>query len=154
MRTSKPSRQSAPEPLTDAEFVQHIRAAFTALNSSLQDAARYDPNYAFLNGARYNLTLSSDTTTSRRGAGYLEDRRERRTYAINVCFGSNCDVQLRREFFEDVSASEVRVKTLSLPSLLRGFLDFKKGLKISTSQVSVPVGVLEAHSTQLQVHHR
>ncbi len=132
MRITRTVRQAAPEPLNDAERSQHIRAAYSALNQVLLTASRVQADFSFQGGPRYTLTM--DDESSPRGAGTLLDRRANRTYELRICFGSTVsDVQLRREFFEDIDDSMVRVKALSTQSLFRNFLEFLKSAKSSDS---------------------
>ena len=144
MRSIKTVRQPAPAPLNEEERSQHIRAAYASLNSILLTASRHDASFAFLQGARYVLTLNEDSAV--RGMGTLLDRRENRSYEIKICFGSSVsDVQLRREFFEDINDFDVRVKQLSQPSLFRNFLEFLKNMQSSDSMSYRTFGTTSNH---------
>jgi hypothetical protein len=144
MRNTRSIRTPAPARLTDDEIAQHIKAAYSAINATLFNASRADAaNFGFQQGARYVLSLNADSAI--RGTGTLLDRRENRSHQIKVCFGSSVsDVQLFREYFEDVDNSNhspVRVKSLSQPSLFRSFLAFLKSMQSSDRVVYRSFGV-------------
>ncbi len=124
MRTS--SHRTGFDRLTDAEMSHHIDVAYDALNRALVEAARHSPDFAFDGKPRYTLTRNCEETP--RGHGVMFDAQEDKTYDVSVCFGGG-QIQLRREYFEDVSDTTVAIKRSSTPGLMRSFLDFLKELK-------------------------
>jgi len=127
-----PNSRSTPlERLADDEVCQHIEVAYAAINDILSQAAQIpatSADFAHLRGPRYSLVLSSDKNEIIRGIGTLHDLRQNTTHSIRVCFGcGSSNVQLRREFFEDVSGgTQVRVKRSSHAPLFRAFVEFLK----------------------------
>jgi hypothetical protein len=131
MRTvSSRSFRTQQDRLSDAEVRQHIEVAYAALNQTLATAARqpgFTSDFAHEGKPRYTLTLDDSSLTG--GSGTLADARTGYVYDVRICFGVRAEVQLKREFFEDVTDTQVAVKKNSLPCLSRPFLEFLRDLK-------------------------
>ena len=128
MRTATRSFRVQQDRLSDLEVRQHIEIAYAALNQTLAAAAQHNPDFVHDGASRYTLTLDDPSLT--RGSGILTDARTGHAYDVRICFGAaRGEVQLKSEFYEDVTDTQVRLKKSSLPSLFRHFLEFLRELE-------------------------